>query len=205
VSARPAVGWSGRSALPACLGLLALAACADEPVQLAPRYTPTDSLAVANHPSPAGRAPCRVLLAVVQDMRDDPQAAGTFSERFVHAEDAPAWLRSGLLSISRDTRLDLSDQTPPAAAELVIKVDLLKLYMLPINEAKSANVVIRVHYAGPGALSDEQVYRGAFTSLDWTGAGGEARGAFDVALSKVLEDVDRDLVSRCTAIGRAKG
>jgi hypothetical protein len=146
-----------------------------------------------------------VRLAGVQDMRDDPQAAGTFSERFVHAEDAPAWLRSGLLSISRDTRLDLSDQTPPAAAELVIKVDLLKLYMLPINEAKSANVVIRVHYVGRTAQADEQVYRGAFTSLNWTGAGGEARGAFDVALSRVLEDLDRDLAARCTAIGRARG
>jgi len=190
--------------LAACLSLLTLAACADQPVQLAPRYTPTDSLGAANHPSSAGGAPCHVLLAGVQDLRDDPQAAGTFSERFVHAEDAPAWLRSGLLSISRDTRLDLSDQTPPAAADLVIKVDLLKLYMLPINEAKSANVVIRVHY-GPGVQTDEQVYRGAFTSLNWTGAGGEARGAFDVALSRVLEDVDRDLVSRCTAGGRARG
>jgi len=202
VSAGPAVG---PSALAVCLSLLTLAACADQPVQLAPRYTPTDSLAAANHPASAGGAPCQVLLAGVQDMRDDPQAAGTFSERFVHAEDAPAWLRSGLLSISRDTRLDLSDQTPPAAAELAIKVDLLKLYMLPINEAKSANVVIRVHYVGRAAQADEQVYRGAFTSLNWTGAGGEARGAFDVALSRVLEGLDRDLVSRCTAIGRAGG
>ena len=202
MSAGPAVGGSGWFAPAACLAVLTLAACGEEPVQLAPRYTPTDSLAAANHPSP-GRAPCRVFLASVQDLRDDPQAAGTFSDRFVHAEDAPAWLRSGLLSISRDARLTLSDQTPTDAADLAIKVDLLKLYMLPINEAKSANVVIKVHYADRSAQPDEQVYRGAFTSLNWTGAGGEARGAFDVALSRVLEDVDRDLVSRCTTRGGA--
>lgn len=196
MSAGPAAG-----AIAAGLAMLTLAACADQPVQLAPHYTPTDSLAEAHHASPEGRGPCRVLLAGVQDLRDDPQAAGTFSERFVHAEDAPAWLRSGLLSISRDARLTLGDQTPADKAELVIKVDLLKLYMLPINQAKSANVVVRVHYAGPTAPPDEQVYRGAYTSLNWTGAAGEARGAFDVALSKVLESVDRDLASRCAASG----
>jgi hypothetical protein len=162
-----------------------------------------DSLGQTSRPLPAGRAPCRVRLANVQDLRDDPQAAGTFSERFVHAEDAPAWLRSGLLSISRDSRLQLSDQTPPGAADLEIKVDLLKLYMLTINEAKSANVVVRVHFAGQGVGSgDDKVYRGAFTSVNWTGAAGEARGALDTALSKVLEDVDQDLVSRCSAAPR---
>ncbi len=172
-------------------------------MQLAPRYTPNDSLSEANHALPAGHARCRVLLAGVQDLRDDPQAAGTFSDRFVHAEDAPAWLRSGLLSISRDKVIDLSDQTPADAAELVISVDLLKVYMLTINEAKSANVVIRVHYGGQNAQADDQVYRGAFTSVNWTGAAGEARGALDIALSRVLESVDRDLASRCAALGRA--
>jgi hypothetical protein len=181
---------------------LTLGACADQPVQLSQSYSPMDSLGQTSHPLPAGRAPCRVRLANVQDLRDDPQAAGTFSERFVHAEDAPAWLRSGLLSISRDSRLQLSDQTG-AAADLEIKVDLLKLYMLTINEAKSANVVVRVHFAGQGVGSgDDKVYRGAFTSVNWTGAAGEARGALDTALSKVLEDVDQDLLTRCAAAER---
>jgi hypothetical protein len=193
---------AGFSALAAGIACLTLAACADQPVQLSHSYSPMDSLGETSHPLPAGRAPCRVRLANVQDLRDDPQAAGTFSERFVHAEDAPAWLRSGLLSISRDSRLQLSDQTG-AAADLEIRVDLLKLYMLTINEAKSANVVVRVHYAGQNAERDnDKVYRGAFTSVNWTGAAGEARGALDTALSKVLEDVDQDLLTRCAAAKR---
>ena len=175
---------------------LALAACADQPVQLSQTYSPQDSLGQAGRARAASRAPCRVRLVDVKDLRDDPQAAGTFSDRFVHAEDAPAWLRSGLLSISRDPRLAISDQTD--TADLAVSVDLLKLYMETINQAKAANVVVRVHF-GPSAPGDEKVYRGAFTSLNWTGVSGEARGALDTALAQVLEAVDQDLANRCAA------
>ena len=39
--------------------------------------------------------------------------------------------------------------------------------------------------------------QGAFTSLNWTGVSGEARGALDTALAQVLEAVDQDLLDRC--------
>ena len=76
----------------------------------------------------------------VADLRDDPESAGVIGGRFVRANDAVAWLRSGLLSSWRDPTLEISDQAA-ANAGFAIKVDLLKLYMLPINEAKSAQVV----------------------------------------------------------------
>lgn len=191
MGARPFVRpqWS---ALAASLALLALAGCAAQPVQLAPRYTPVGSASEATR-SPARLVPCHILLASVTDLREDPQAAGVFGNRFVHAEDAPAWLRSGLLSISR-----VSDQ-PADDADVVINVELLKLYILTINEAKSANVVIRIHFSGPRGAPEERIYRGAFTSLNWTGAGDEARGALDTALSRALASVDRDLQTRCAA------
>jgi hypothetical protein len=184
--------------LAAALLLLGLTACAT-PVRLASSYAPRDaSFADADHRIAAPRAPCRVLLAGVQDLRDDRQAAGVIGGRFVHADDALSWFRSGLKSISNDPRLDLGAQTPAGAADLVISADLLKLYMLPINEAKSATVVVKVHYGDP-AGSDDQVYRGTYTSLNWADAQSETQGAFDNALRKVLSAVDRDLLSRCAA------
>jgi hypothetical protein len=141
----------------------------------------------------------------VQDLRDDPQAAGLIADRFVHAEDAPAWLRSGVLSISRDGRLEVSDAPPANPADLTIRIELLKVYIIPINEAKSANVVIRVHFAGPGDAPDDQVYRGTFTSLNWASSADEARGALDIALSRVLASVDRDLASRCARTTNVAG
>lgn len=189
---------SWRRSAQAALAFTMLAACADlPPVQLAATYAPT-AYAPSRSP-PSGREPCRVLLAGVKDLRDDPQAAGDLGNRFVHAEDAPAWLRSGVMSLSRDGRLAVSDALPPDRSELTINVDLLKVYVVPINQAKSANVVVRVHYAGPRGPSDDQVYRGTYTSLDWTGMAVEARGALDKALDKALDGMDRGLVSRCGA------
>jgi hypothetical protein len=140
----------------------------------------------------------------VRDLREDTQAAGSFSGRFVHAEDAPAWLRSGLASLSRDPRLSVGDRRPDGGPGLVIGVDLLKVYMLSINSAKSANVVVRVHYDPASGQPADQVYRGAFTSTNWTGADSEARGAFDVALSKVLDDLGPDLLKRCAAVATGR-
>ena len=187
-----------RSGVAAVVGLavLGLAACAST-VVIAPTYAPATSAAPT--PRGAGPATCRVRLAAIEDLRGDAQAAGVFATRAIHAGDAPAWLRSGLLSPARDPRLAVSDQTPPEAADLTIRVEFLKMYMLAINTSDSANVVVRVHYADPGAAPDDQVYRGVDTSMELTGLDAEVRGAFDDALSKLLSDLDRDLLTRCAA------
>jgi hypothetical protein len=192
------------AALAAGSALLALAARADSPpVQMDSSYARETSSSWTRH-QPAENAPCSIWLADVRDLREDTQAAGSFSGRFVHAEDAPAWLRSGLLSLSRDPRLSVVNQRPNEGSNLVISIDLLKVYMLSINEAKSANVVIRVHYDPASGRPTDQVYRGAFTSVNWTGADGEARGALDVALSKVLDDLGPDLLKRCVAVSTGR-
>jgi hypothetical protein len=189
-----------RSVLAIALMASGLAACVSQPVQLASAYAPQDTtFSAANRGTADGNAPCRILLAGVQDLRDDPEAAGLIGYRFVHANDAIPWLRSGLLSMARDPRLSLSDQIPASVAQLVIRVDLLKIYMLPINQAKSANVVIRIHYADPNAAPDDQIYRGISTSLNWADASSETQGAFDTALTKLLQDVDHDLLTHCAA------
>lgn len=197
--------WRGRttrSAL-ALLAGLALAACADQaPVQLPSTYAPPVS--TQDHRLPAGTEPCRVRVAQVQDLREDPQSAGALDTRFVHAEDAPAWLRSGLLSLSRDERLDVSATPGATAPDLTIRVELLKLYILQINEAKSANVVVRIHVVGPSGPSEDKVYRGRSTSLDWTGSPDEIRAALDAALADLLGRLDHDLALSCAQIANGR-
>ncbi|HEY1962423.1 MAG TPA: hypothetical protein VGG69_08395 [Rhizomicrobium sp.] len=138
-------------------------------------------------------APCRVRLAALEDDRVDSQYMGEIGGRPVRA-DTMAWLRSGLALLGRNPRLQLV-QTGPA--DVVISVRLLKAYVLSITTQKSANVAVKVRYAGGATPPDEQVYRGNDVAVNWVSGSGEAQAALNSALNDVLYEIERDLLSRC--------
>ena len=99
--------------------------------------------------------------------------------------------------MSGDTSTDLSVQSAPSDAARSIRVDLLKVYVLQVNEAKSANVAVRVHFDGSGIATREAVYRGTATSVDWASGSGEAQGVLNLALRQLLAQLDHDILVQC--------
>lgn len=166
------------------------------PVELSTQFTPPHHAGWAASANwPGGHPTCRIRLVAVRDQRLDPQAMGDIGGRLVHASDARGWVQSGLLTLTLDPRIEFVDDT--ARSNLVLDVDLVNAYMLSITMDRSVSVVLRVRYSRQNKLQDEQVYRGVDTGTNWNSGREETQDAFDSALAQVIEDIDRDVGTRC--------
>lgn len=141
--------------------------------------------------------PCTIRLAEVRDVRSDPSAMGSVGTRVVRAADAAAWVRSGLQSLNRDSRIRAVDDSGADGLSLTLSVDLVQAYTMTITTEKSTNVVLRVRYDRRGSPIGEQTYRGTDTSLNWTNGDAEIQSSFNAALAQLLLAVDRDILARC--------
>jgi hypothetical protein len=187
---------AGRAA-PALAVMLSLSACAtDKPAELAGSFRPPPGVWLSKAPktAPAGAKTCVVRLGQVSDSVDDPHVLGSIGGRPIHAADLDAWIRSGFDALKSDPRLDVGD----AANALVVDLEVLKAYTLSLTTEKSTNLVFRARFSGRGGDSAEQVYRGVDTAVNWNSGQGETQTSFDRALAQVLDQLDHDIVARCT-------
>ncbi len=127
------------------------------PVVLPAAFVPPDYPKLAPRRGAAAHAACRIRVGEVRDLRADPQSMGNISGRPVRAEDAAGWVRSGLLSLARDTRLSLGDAPDPS--EILLSTEILKAYMISITSDKAVTVVLRVRFARAGAADEQKIFR----------------------------------------------
>jgi len=169
-----------------------LAGCAgSDPINLSSQFTPpTKAWSVASGAEKNTAGSCHVHLANVQDARPDTQSMGTMGLRAVRASDTVGWVRSGVQSLSQDSRITFVDD--PAA--LMLKVDLVQAYINSKGTEKSATVVLRAIYSD----SDKPIFRGNDDSLNWNNTDSETQAGLDAALAHALEALDRDIASRCS-------
>jgi hypothetical protein len=184
--------------------LLGLAGCANRaPVTLSSQFTPPNNASwsspQANRADAGPADTCRIRLGDVLDARADPQDLGDIGGRPIHQADQIAWLRSGLMSLNRDSRIQIVDAAATEKPDLEVSVELLKAYVISITSDKSTNVVLRIRYARQGAALGEQIYRGTDTGVNWISGGDETQASLDYALAQILGDVDRDILARCDA------
>ena len=186
--------------------VLTLAACANQaPVVMSSQYTPAEDAAGAmSYPRPHHKQPaaslCRVRLAEIVDSRHDGAAMGYIGGRLIHAADAAAWTRSGLISIGGDGHLLIVDAPSPDGADVVVSAELLKAYMQTQTEAKAATVVMRVRYDRRGGATETQTYRGSDTSLNWANGDKETEHALNRAMAQVLAAVRLDIYKQCEMV-----
>lgn len=184
----------------ASAALFALAACSKEPINLPADFTPPEaSLTSTNYHKKSAPDPdvCHVMISTVLDKRTDKDSNGLLGWRVVHYADTAAWMRSGLQSLNRDKRILISDKSEDS--DLVLDIDILKVYVINITTDKSANVVVRVHYSRGGVPLGDQVIRGVETGWNWANGSDETESAFDDALEDMLKSLDQDIESRCHA------
>jgi len=189
-----------------------LGSCATTPITVSSDSTqllPSSSGTVSVAPGPAnsgpafgqlppGARPCAVHLADVVDLRTDPNDLGMMGLRDVRATDSTLWLKNAVAALSRDPRLRLVDDEKDAS--LIVRIELIKAYIMTMNTQKSANVVLRVGYRHAGRDDlDTEIARGRETGANWVNGADEAQGALNRALSAAVKDVDVAIVSRCQA------
>jgi hypothetical protein len=180
-----------------CAVLLALTAgCA--PIALSSQYSPPAYESIPSVPAGnrAQARACRVTLGDVRDLRSDTQAMGQLHGVAVTASDTAGWVRTAFKTLSRDGRLQFDDN----ALGLVVSAELLKAYVnAPTNNTRSATVVMRVRYTRAGIQPEEKIYGGTDSGLNWANGTDETQASLDASLAEILKDVDRDILSRCTA------
>lgn len=148
-------------------------------------------------PSAGDRPPCAVYLADVRDIRVDPNDLGTMGGREITTPDSLAWLQTALAKLKQDPRLRFVDADK--GAELVLRIELVKAYIMAITTEKSSNVVLRVGYSRDGKYLDTQIARGRDLGADWINGDDEVQGSLDRALTAAVWELGNDIVNRCDA------
>jgi hypothetical protein len=189
-----------------------IAACAAAPVADSSTSTPlfpsssgpgvavpssAASAQVSAQASAGDRPACAVYLADVRDVRVDPNDLGMMGGRAIKTPDSNAWLQAALTSLKQDPRLHFVDADKDA--ELVLRIELVKAYIMTITTEKSSNVVLRVGYSRDGKDIDTQIARGRDTGANWINGDDEAQGSLNRALTAAVWELGNDIVSRCDA------
>lgn len=142
---------------------------------------------------------CVVRIADVRDLRTDPNDLGMMGLRVVKTADSVAWLRNALVPLEQDHRLHFIDDAKDGA--LVLRIELVKAYIMTMNTQKSANVVLRVALGRDGKDLGSDIARGRDTGANWVNGEDEAQGALNRALSAAVLELDQRIVDRCQAAG----
>jgi hypothetical protein len=140
---------------------------------------------------------CSVHLGEVHDVRLDPNDLGMMGVRAVRTTDSVAWLQAALAALKQDHRLRFVDDAKDA--QLVLRIDLVKAYIMTITTQKTSNVVLRVGYSRNGKDLDMQIARGRDTGGNWANGDEEAQGSLNRALVGAVSELDEDIVARCRA------
>ena len=202
-------------------GLLSglLAACATTPITVAPTSIPlmpshggpVDAAVPMPSSAPPASSPqagrlvndgpqCAVRLADVLDVRPNANDLGMMGMRAVHAADSVAWLKSALAALNQDRRLHIVDTD--AEAQLVLRVELVKAYILTQNTQKSSNVVLRATFSRDGKEFDTQIARGRDEGANWAGGEEETQGSLNRAMVAAVWELDSAIAARCAVPGK---
>jgi hypothetical protein len=163
----------------------------------APATVKPAAFAESSRPSVETGPQCAVRLADVRDVRPDPNDLGMMIGRAVHASDSVAWFRVSLETLKQDGRLRFVDAD--ADAQLVLRVELVKAYIMVQNTQKSSDVVIRVVYSRDGKDFDTQIVRGRDEGANWVNGEDEAQGSLNRALAAAVGELDSNIGAHCRA------
>jgi hypothetical protein len=191
--------------------LLALFACANQPpVAMSTQYdgVPIRHAAIlARNPAdtPHSRKekagpppiPCHVHIGTIRDVRDDTQSLGMLGGRPVLVSDSAAWLESGLKALADEPAIRLAGSDD---AEVTIRAELLKAYIMSSQLAKTSTVVATLHYDHSGTEDSTRMYRGHDTGVNWNNTADEAQGSLNRALTDLLTQVRADLLAQCEVL-----
>lgn len=149
-------------------------------------------------PAPPPVKACNVRLGPVHDLRADPETMGDLYGKPIQGKELPAWLSYSFEVLGHDPHINLVG-ADAKEVDVDLSVDILKAYLMATAMAKSANVVVRVHFTGGAVPAEDHVYRGIDSGVNWVGSQAESKGAMSRALTELVTQVHTDLTRRCAA------
>lgn len=183
--------------------LLAVAApvatyAATRPVMLDQTYVePTPVVSVLGKNAP----PCGVHIVELVDARRSPEMIGMLGGKPVLApQDRTAWLISIISGLKgRGIAVDFNNPTVESPETVNAHITLQTAWINPVQVSFDASVVFKVQAKGTDTRTIDQYYRGSASRTNWASGNGEVKNNVNIAFSRALDAMARDLVRLCDA------
>ena len=143
---------------------------------------------------------CAVKVAPVADERKSKEDLGMLRSQVVEGRHAIPWLQEAVESLnSSDREKVTSKEGREKTRNLSVKVGLAQLYVHPLQSSFAANMLLHAQYRVDQDSPHLYQYRGADTTVNWTGSAGSILTLFNDVLEDVLRRMRIDIKRLCQA------
>lgn len=148
-----------------------------------------------------GAAPCAVHIVEIVDARRSPEMVGMLYGKPVLApQDRVAWLRSVVGGLkARGIALDFNDPEIETPGVINAHVTLQTAWINTVQGNFDQSAVFKVQAKALDTRTIDQYYRGSSSRMNWASGDREIKGAINIAFSRALDAMARDLAGLCAA------
>lgn len=173
-----------------------VAQAASKPVVLDPVYVePAVPVSVAVADAPL----CTVHIVEIADIRRSPEMLGMLGGKPVLApQDRTAWLISIVNGLkARGIATDFSNPGVESPAVVNAHVTLQTAWVDAVQVSLNESAVFKLQAKGADGKSLDQYYRGSASRMNWVMGDAEIKAGLNIAFSRALDAMARDLVGLC--------
>jgi len=171
---------------------------ASRPVMLDQTYVePTPAVSVRAKGAP----PCAVHIMDLVDDRRSPEMIGMLGGKPVLApQDRAAWLHSVIGGLqARGIAVDFNNPSVETPGTINANISLKTAWISAVQISLNASVVFKVQAKGIDTATVDQYYRGSASRMNWALGDGEIKSDINIAFSRGLDAMARDLAGLCDA------
>jgi hypothetical protein len=185
--------------------LLLLALAAPAAAYAASRPVVLDQIYVEPGPVvsvlPKGAPPCPVHIVEIADARRSPEMIGMLGGKPVMApQDRKAWLLSIVGGLrARGVAADFGNPAVDNPGIINARIMLQTAWINSVQVSLDESVVFKVEARGVDGRAIDQFYRGSSSRMNWANGDGEIKHAINIAFSRALDAMARDLAGLCEA------
>ena len=117
----------------------------------------------------------------------------------LEGKDTEGWVAGAIRASVAGPGLSFVEAPAAGGQGVTLNVSLLKAYVLNMNMAKTATVLLKVRYRRGDADLGEVLYRGNSAGVHWGVGKGEFADALNAALRDALAPLSQDVSARCRA------
>jgi hypothetical protein len=148
-----------------------------------------------------GASPCRVHIVQLVDGRRSPEMIGMLGGKPVLAPpDRTAWLLSVIGGLNaRGVAVDFNNPSAESPGIINANITLQTAWVSAVQVSLDNSVVFKVQAKGIDARTVDQYYRGSSSRMNWASGDGEIKSGINIAFSRALDAIARDLAGLCDA------
>lgn len=147
---------------------------------------------------------CAVIIRPPNDIRLNKDTLGTtFRDNpIMSSHPATEWLQQVLLSLKKlgmNASLETAESDTPPPNAILLSTDLSKMYIWNHGMNLHATLVVKAKIQNGTASELQQSYRVIGTKLNWVNGDSEFVTTFNLAASRLLQQIAADVQKECRA------